>query len=79
MKTLVDTNVYLHDPKIRRKMLVHNARESSIFEGASCLHANKAAKFTVAAKAKNGKVHVVRSKARKRLSKAATKKATKGS
>ena len=53
-------------------MLQHNALESSIFEGASCLHAEKVAKVAKAAK---DKAHV---EARSRLPKAAAKKAVKG-
>lgn len=76
MKALVETNAYLRRPGTRRWMLQHNALESSIFEGASCLHAEKAAKVAVAAKAK---VHVIRPKTRRRLSKASVKNSVKGS
>jgi hypothetical protein len=72
MKTLVETNAYLRRPGARRRMLQHNALESSIFEGASCLHAEKVAK------AAKDKAHVVL-EARRLLSKAAAKKAVKGS
>jgi len=34
MRTLVETNPYLRDPKTRRAWLEENARESSVFEGA---------------------------------------------
>lgn len=70
MKALVETNAYLRRPAARRRMLVHNALESSIFEGASGLRAKKAAK---------PKAHVVGRKGRRPLSKAASKKAVKGS
>ncbi len=75
MKSLVETNAYLRRPGARRRMLQQNALESSIFEGASCLHAEKAAKAViaaktaaaakaVAAKAAKDKAHVSRPKAR---------------
>jgi hypothetical protein len=51
MKSLVETNAYLRRSGARRRMLQHNALESSIFEGASCLHAEKVAKAVIAAKA----------------------------
>jgi len=69
-------------------MLQHNALESSIFEGASCLHAEKVAKAAIAAKAAvvakaviaaKDKAHVVGPEARRPLSKGAAKKAVKGS
>ena len=34
MKSLLESNPYLVDPMRRRAMLRHNARQSSIFEGA---------------------------------------------
>jgi hypothetical protein len=76
MEALVETNAYLRRPAGRRRMLAHNALESSIFEGASCLHAEKVAKAVIAAKAKDFSVH---SKASRPFSKAAAKKAVKGS
>jgi hypothetical protein len=69
MKTLVETNVYLHDPQVRQRMLVHSALESSVVEGAFGLHD---------ARAEEGDVHVARPKARRRLSRAATKTAVTG-
>jgi hypothetical protein len=82
MKALVETNAYLRRPAARRRMLQHNALESSIFEGASCLHAEKVAKAVTAAKAAKvakDKDHVVVPNARRPLSKAAVKKDVKGS
>jgi hypothetical protein len=73
MKSLVEANAYLRGPAARRGMLAHNALESSIFEGASCLHAEKVAK------AAKDNVHVVGPNASRRFSKAAAKKAVKGS
>jgi hypothetical protein len=70
MKTLVDTNVYLHDPLVRRRMLVHSAMESSIFEGATGLRKALPAK---------GETYVGRSRPRRRRSTSATKVAAKGS
>lgn len=70
MKTLVETNIYLRNPRLRRKMLAQNALESSIFEGAESLRVGKSEKTAV---------HVIRRKARSRLSKASAKKAVKGS
>jgi hypothetical protein len=87
MKALIETNAYLRRPAARRRMLQHNALESSIFEGASCLHAEKVAKAVIAAKdaivakvvkAAKAKDSTVHSKARRPLSKAAAKKAVKG-
>ena len=34
MATLIETNPYLRDPRVRRRWLEENARGSSIFEGA---------------------------------------------
>ncbi len=34
MKSLLESNPYLADPKLRKAMLYDNARQSSIFEGA---------------------------------------------
>ena len=73
MKSLVETNAYLRGPAARRRMLRHNALESSIFEGAACLRGEKAAKTAKA------EVLVVQSKARRPLARAAEKKAVKGS
>ncbi len=61
MKSLVKSNRYLADPVARKAMIRHNARQSSIFEGARGLPAQP-----------------LRSSL-KRRSKAATKKAVKGS
>ena len=79
MKALVETNAYLRRPAARRRMLVHNALESSIFEGASGLRTNKAAKGAMVVNAGKTKECIVQSKARRPLSKAAPKKAVKGS
>ena len=70
MKMLVETNIYLRNPRLRRKMLAQNALESSIFEGAESLRVGKSEKT---------KDHGIRHKVRSRLSKASTKKAVKGS
>jgi hypothetical protein len=79
MKSLVETNAYLSRPAARRRMLAHNALESSIFEGASGLRAKKATEAATAVKAAKAKDYTVHSKARGPLSKAAAKKAVKGS
>jgi hypothetical protein len=34
MKSLLESNPYLADPKLRKAILYDNARQSSIFEGA---------------------------------------------
>jgi hypothetical protein len=74
MKALVETNAYLRRLAARRRMLQQNALESSIFEGASRLHAEKIAKGAIVAKVAKKKDYIVHSKARSRLSKAAAKK-----
>ncbi len=61
MKSLLQSNPYLADPKLRKAILYDNARQSSIFEGARGIPAQRP------------------ERSRKRRSKAATKKAVKGS
>ena len=68
MKTLVETNPFLRDARIRRRMLEHNALESAIFEGANRLRSKIKAK-----------PHSAVPQARGLRAKAASKKAVKGS
>jgi hypothetical protein len=70
MKTLVETNIFLRSPRQRRRMLAHNALESSVFEGARRLRA---------ATGEGAKGQVVRPRSRRPLSKAAANNAVNGS
>ncbi len=42
MKSLLESNPYLADPVRRKAMLRHNARQSSVFEGAQGIPAQPA-------------------------------------
>ena len=41
MKSLLESNPYLADPKLRKTILYDNARQSSIFEGARGIPAQR--------------------------------------